>query len=318
MKTLRFSEIAFAILLMMAGFASCNEVITPEEPQEEKYVEVSLACAGEILEVANSPLSKPTGSNADVYHIKVYSLQPKPGEPNYMEAVQYAVGHFTTSLDGVTIRLLEGQQYKFEVTIVINEDLMVDQYTSREFAYSNNNDPAFGVPVTKEGYYGVLETYTPVEGGSVTINTIRVSYGARFEAENLTEGSLSVKVSSSNYGGELYSVLLTQGEPVNEKIYSFSYHFGVWNSYKEGTMNYSCKKYLTISWTKADGSVIPLGNFNVTFERNVKTTVKIKAEDTAGSKGITVIKENVGIIDDDNIYYISGGTVTEVPVNSGN
>ena len=319
MKTFRFLGIAIAALFMSVNFTSCNnEGITPED-QEEKYIEVDLACTGEILDITNSPLTKPVGdSNADVYHIKVYSLQPKPGEPTYMESVQYAVGHFKTSLDGVKIRLLEGKQYKFEVTIVIDEDLYVDQYSSREFTYSTNNDPSFWTPVTKEGYYGVLDSYSPVEGGSVIINTIRVSYGARFEAENLNEGTLNVKVSSSSYGGELYSVSLTKENPVNEHIYSFSSCFDVWYSYREGTVNFSRQKYLSINWTKADGSVVPLGNFNVTFERNVKTTIRIKAEEAGSSNGITVIKETNPIVDGDKEYVISGGTVTEVPVNSGN
>ena len=80
--------------------------------------------------------------------------------------------------------------------------------------------------------------------------------------------------------------------------------------------NYSATKKLTVSWTKADGSVVPLGTFSVTFERNVKTTVKIKAEEAGSSNGITVVKENVPMVDDDKEYQISGGTVTEVPVNN--
>ena len=61
-----------------------------------------------------------------------------------------------------------------------------------------------------------------------------------------------------------------------------------------------------------------MGTYEVTFERNVKTTIRINAEDSGIDGGIIVNKDSSIIIDDDNIYYISGGTVTEVPVTSGN
>ena len=325
MKTFRFLGIAIAALFMTVNFTSCNnEGITPED-QEEKYIEVDLGCTGEILDIENSPLAMTKANSADVYHIKVFTLEQMSGGTggeSYVQSTPYANGHFSTSLNGVTIRLLEGKSYKFVVTIVINEDIMVDQYTSREFTYSTTHDPAFSVPVYKEGYYGELASYTPVEGSSVLIDTKRVSYGAKFEALNLTEGKLEISVAPSYYGGNLYSVELTPMLPISDKIYSFSDNYSAWAGNKntngdyDPMQNYSATKKLTVSWTKADGSVVPLGTFSVTFERNVKTTVKIKAEEAGSSNGITVVKENVPMVDDDKEYQISGGTVTEVPVNN--
>ena len=223
------------------------------------------------------------------------------------------------------VRLLEGNEYRFKVSIANNQFDMPGDIESREFTYTSEIYP-YTIPWYNEGYYGELDRYTPIEGGSVRIETKRVSYGAKFVAEDLTDGSISIAVSSSYYGSSLYNVELTTASPVYEHIYSFSNYMSAWRGLevkddvtgKISYVNYSTKKYLTVNWTKSDGSVIPLGNFDVTFERNVKTTIRIKAEEAGSSNGITVIKETNPIVDGDKEYVISGGTVTEVPVNSGN
>ena len=332
MKTFRFLGIAIAALFMTVNFTSCNnEGITPED-QEEKYIEVDLACTGEILDVTNSPLSKVDESHADKYDIEVFSLtpmthtMPEGGVSTYYQETRYAYGEFYNSLDGVKIRLLEGLDYKFKVYININAYYYPGaSTTNREFTYTTNSYPQ-GVSIENEGYYGELDKFTPVEGESVRIETKRVSYGVKMVAEDLTEGTIDVLVSQSQYGSSLYSIQLTPTSYVHEKIYSFYYTWQAWKGLEvkdDATgnftyVNYSTKKYLNVTWTKADGSVIPLGTFDVTFERNVKTTIRIKAEEAGSSNGITVIKETNPIVDGDKEYVISGGTVTEVPVNSGN
>ena len=326
MKTFRFLGIAIAALFMTVNFTSCNnEVITPDD-QEEKYIEVDLACVGEILDITNSPLAK-SDEYVDKYHIQVYKLSPMPGSEGstYYTETGYARGTFNNSLDGVKVRLLEGNQYRFKVSIEIDQYLKPEDIDVKEFTYTSDIYP-YTIPWYNEGYYGELDRYTPTEGGSVRIETKRVSYGVKLVAEDLTEGSISVAVGTSYSGSSLYNVQLTPVSPVYEHIYSFTNYISAWrgieiydsatNTYTYG--NYSTKKYLNVNWTKADGSVIPLGNFEVTFERNVKTTIRIKAEEAGSSNGITVIKETNPIVDGDKEYVISGGTVTEVPVNSGN
>lgn len=328
MKTFRFLGIAIAALFMTVNFTSCNnEGITPED-QEEKYIEVDLGCTGEILDIENSPLAKTTTTTNEVYNIAVFSLGETimaDGYVHYLET-PYATGTFTGSLQGVVIRLLEGKNYRFKVSINLYNDGKDYGTNSREFNYNASSyisNPT--VDHYNEGYYGELDKYTPVEGGSVLINTKRVSYGVKFVAEGLTEGTLNVIAVPNSSPACSYSVQLTTDNKTVEKIYSFPNTLeawrGRWVSVEGGTgagtyVNYYEDYDLTITWTKADGSVVPLGTFSVTFERNVKTTVKIKAEEAGSSNGITVVKENVPMVDDDKEYQISGGTVTEVPVNN--
>ncbi len=83
--------------------------------------------------------------------------------------------------------------------------------------------------------------------------------------------------------------------------------------------NYYATKTLTISWTKDDGLVLPLGEYSVTFKRNVKTTIRIKVKDQSDiTNGIIITREEAAMTDDENEYVIEveDGTITEVPVTT--
>lgn len=348
MKTLKLFGGVLTTVLLSVNLASCSseEEILPEVPQSaEKYVTVGLGCGGEILNISDSPLSRATGD--DLYGIQVYSLEETDTEDGTAYSESYYAYGFFTSLDDVTIKLLEEQKYRFKVSVVID-------------AFKNGDTDWFGVPyynycnnigefiysasdylhlslrerrskIMHDRFYGELDEYTPAENGNVTIDTKRVVYGAKYIAENLTEGSLTIQVTNTNEE-ELYTVTLTPSAPQDENIYTFEYIYYAWkgNYISTGTYddttgkliyeytNYTSDGNLTINWTKADGSVTPLGTYTVTFKRNVMTTIRIKAEELTTSNGIVITKEEVAMSDDDNEYYITGGQVIEVPVTSGN
>ena len=143
------------------------------------------------------------------------------------------------------------------------------------------------------------------------INTKTVSYGAKYIAENLSEGCIDIKVAKTGSTNPLYKVNLTTNNYENDNIYTFS---DIFSAYKNN--DYSAEKNLTITWTKDNGEVTPLGTYTVTFKRNVKTTIRIKAGDLSINKGITVTKEETPFSDDENEYIIEGGEIITVPVNS--
>ena len=364
MKAFRLIGMALVAMCLCMNFASCSneDVVAPEDPQEEKYVTVGLGCTGEFLEFSDSPLSRATTD--ELYGIQVYSLTEtnryydnETGEPivEYDET-QYAYGMFT-SLENVKIRLLEGQEYKFEVSIVIdpfNENTewskygggysrdywfnrSYEEYYSEfgsEFAYSSDyglslsHIDRWSIKETQhpyDRYYGELSGYTPTENGSVEIDTKRVVYGVKYVTSGLNEGeSLKVEVARDGNSNSIYLVELDS--EINENIYTFDRIEKAWkgievwnkNTQKYEYENYTSDKRLTITWNKADGTAVPMGTYKVTFKRNVMTTIKIKAENLNLDNGITVFKEEVSMAADENIYEIEGGTVTEVPVTSGN
>lgn len=331
-----FSLIAMAIAatFVCGSFVSCNnDSLTPDELAEEKYITVGFNCIGEYLDITNSPLTKAAGD--DVYNIQVHSIKEtsKTDGYTYHETIPYAYGRFETSLDNITIKLLEGQQYKFTISIAVGksygEDNPMGMY-DKEFHYDTSwsSNPEMNIERIGEAFYGELSNYTPVEGESVTINTKRVCYGANFIAENLTEGSLDISV-GNNHGGSLYNLTLTPTSSSSDKIYSFSNILGAWRGievptgdYDETTkkeifefVNYYSVKTISINWRKSEDNIIPLGSYDITFHRNVRTTIRIKAEELASSKGITVTREDVVISDDENEYKIEGGNIVEVPLS---
>jgi hypothetical protein len=66
---------------------------------------------------------------------------------------------------------------------------------------------------------------------------------------------------------------------------------------------------------KANLDRVPMGSYNVTFERNVRTTIRIKVDDLSSPNGITVNKEFAEFVDGSKEYFIQGGDVVEIPIN---
>ena len=318
MKTFRLIEMALLAVIMCVNFTSCsNEEVVSDEPTQDKYITVGLGCVRENIDITDSPLSRAAATTNDLYGIQVYTIEEGHG---VVDVKPYAYGVFNT-LDNVTVKLLSQKTYKFSISVVI------DGY-SRGFIFTgsheeNNTNQFFydvnGSIITSytdncliafERFYGELDNYTPVENENVIIETKRVSYGAKYIAENLSEGCIDIDV-AEYIGDPLYSVNLTTTNYEKDNIYTFTDIRGAYYN-----NDYSAEKNLTITWTKDNGEVVPLGTYTVTFKRNVKTTIRIKAGDLSINKGITVTKEDTPFSDDENEYIIEGGEIITVPVNS--
>lgn len=340
MKSLRLLGMAMMAVMMCMNFASCSneDVLASEDPKEPKYVTVGLGCTGEFLEFSESQMGR--AATDELYGIEVYALTENgtdsDGNPIYSET-NYAFGMFT-SLDNVKIKLLEDQKYRFLVSIVIdpfknghyywfNKDYSSYFNENGEFVYSSSDEIyLYGITsYNHDRYYGELDVYTPKQNESVEIHTKRVAYGVKYEATGLGDGdTFLVEVKNVGSSSKLYDIEF--GAENYESIYTFWSIISAWRGspiYDSTTgkyeyENYYTDKQLTISWKKADGTVVPMGTYTVTFKRNVKTTIRIKAENLDLDNGILVYKEEVSMADDDVIYDISGGTVVEKDVTSGN
>ena len=277
-------------MMAMMAFLSCTSFISctneddgaSEEQVVNKSVVVGLSCGGELLEITNSPLSR-----AATYNQYIIQVHEVPKSPDGNEKwIPYACGRFT-SLSGVTIRLSEGKKYIFRVGIIIGCDGPI---TNSQFKYTNQySESPKELERMKEGYYGELE-YVAEEGVNVSIDTKRVSYGVKMVAESLSEGFLTVNIRED--WNTLPEIKLTPVSPIYESIYTFSNVNKAWAGNSEPTgsfdpstgepiyvyKNYTSNATLNVNWTKPDGTVLPIGTYNVKFERNVKSTILIKAE----------------------------------------
>ena len=334
MRKLNWMGMAMMAILMSMNFFSCsqeNDAVLPEQPTEE-YVTVNLGVTGEYLELSESPLgTRAEDEGKDVIGIQVYDVTDYSSTP-------HAYGKFLT-LENTTIRLLQGHEYKFIVSILIDgckctdiensgHNLEICGSFNDEFTYSATEGHMIHSYGGKEedAYYGELEGYTPTEDGTVEIATKRTVYGVHYIAEDLAEGKLTIKAEPL-----LYDINLTSDIPEHEGIYTFSDIKNAWEGLQEQIgvdsyggpiykwVDYYTTKRLIISWTKDDGLVLPLGEYDVTFKRNVKTTIRIKVKDQSDIiNGIIITREEAAMTDDENEYVIEveDGTITEVPVTT--
>ena len=326
MKKFRF--ITMALMAMFMASCSNEEIATPE--QEAEYVTVNLGVTGEYLDLSDSPLATRTTTTTDTYYVSVYTVD---GETQ----LAYAGGLFT-SLQNVNIKLLKGKKYKFKVGIYINDQLSLggpdinnntdfyspnwSNYVNNEFSYGYIG---YGSPnacgYEHDFFYGELTDYSPIENGIVEIATKRTPYGAHYIAEGLTEGSLAISVRHSE--GCSYQVTLTNSNSEHDGFYCFCLPEFAWQGILDAAngifANYYETQTLTLNWTKDDGFVVPLGQYSVTFKRNVKTTIRIKVKDKSDiSNGIVITREEAPMTNDDKEYVIEveDGTITEVPVTT--
>lgn len=339
MKTFRMLAIAMMTAVLGVCFSSCKKEEAPAPaPEQQKYVTVNLGLAGEYVEISESPLMTRADGAQDLIAVRVRTIT---GDS---EPVNYAYGIFT-SLDNVSIKLLAGQKYKFETSIMVGvvngeEDYLYHYHNgaythcfgtpvSSDFTYSakfdlynfdsiwafGNND--YRYEYHHDRFYGELAEYVPENGGTVQIEAKRVAYGVRYIAEGLNEGVLNIGVTNRN-NEELYRVEVLSENPDYAGLYSFRSLREAWQGVwvDDRYENYYADKSLNISWTKADGSVIPLGSYEVTFKRNVMTTIRIKVDQAAApeGKGIVIVRTDDALVSDSYEYVLNGGEVTEVPV----
>lgn len=324
-------------LLMFAAicFAACggdeNSIpgVTPDEPNTTpKEFLVSLGFSGEITSIEESPLSR--AATNDLYGIQVYS-SPTSSD-NYKP---YAYGLFD-SKDGMVIKLLEGYKYKFVSSMVVDGKQKISSYESsydhpfKRSGLSTKLENKFNYDSGKEmgylddgytnllglfgnfdhpnimRYYGEVTDYVPTANGSVSINMKKVVFGAKFITEGFTEGTLYIKLKDA----PTLQLVFPQTEV--EDIFTFENKYPSGNRWTADT--YTENILVSISWQKNDGAIVPLINQEVTFKRNIKTTITVKVNDSSVNQGLNITEEKNELQPGENIVLESSGA-GNTPVN---
>lgn len=324
-------------LLMFAAicFAACggdeNSIpgVTPDEPNTTpKEFLVSLGFSGEITSIEESPLSR--AAINDLYGIQVYS-SPTSSD-NYKP---YAYGLFD-SKDGMVIKLLEGYKYKFVSSMVVDGKQKISSYESsydypfNRSVFSTKLENKFNYDSGKEmgnlddgltnlaelsgsfyhpnimRYYGEVTDYVPTANGSVSINMKKVVFGAKFITEGFTEGTLYIKLKDA----PTLQLVFPQTEV--EDIFTFENEYHSGNRWTADT--YTETILVSISWQKNDGAIVPLINQEVTFKRNIKTTITVKVNDSSVNQGLNITEEKNELQPGENIVLESSGA-GNTPVN---
>lgn len=318
-------------------FAACggdeNSIpgVTPDEPSTTpKEFLVSLGFSGEITSIEESPLSR--AATNDLYGIQVYSSPASADDYR-----PYAYGLFD-SKDGMVIKLLEGYKYKFVSSMVVDgkQKISADDYGTsylapfsisissikleNKFVYDSGKEMgwldngytnlaelygSFNHPNTMR-YYGEVTDYVPTANGSVSINMKKVVFGAKFITEGFTEGTLYIKLKDA----PTLQLVFPQTEV--EDIFTFKNEFPYGNRWTADT--YTETILVSISWQKNDGAIVPLINQEVTFKRNIKTTITVKVNDSSVNQGLNITEEKNELQPGENIVLESSGA-DNTPVN---
>ncbi len=310
-------KILFLALALIA-FASCSkeDAVENESIEGKEYV-VNLGFSGEI-EISHSPLSK-AGTN-DLYGVQVYSK--KSGDSNY---APYAYGLFDNTAD-MEVKLIGGYQYKFVASMVEDGkerihhndkgryeepfDAISSSYSilTNSFNYSSDiemtglsegcaelyvsstfGDLCFRPNLSR--YYGELSSFTPADNKPATINMKRVCFGAKFIVKDFTDGKITINIP------EAPVMTITYPNTKVEDIFTFrgSYN-GDWAS--DG---YQENLEVNITWTKADGTIIPISNQIIEFTRNELTTVTINLKEDSTNTDIEMDIEDGDIQPGENV-----------------
>lgn len=296
--------------LALFAFASCSkeDAIENESIEGKEYV-VNLGFSGEI-EISQSPLSK-AGTN-DLYGVQVYSKKSSDSE-----YAPYAYGLFDNTADMV-VKLIGGYQYKFVATMVEDGKIKVfhsddgkyyspfaaisSAYSvvSNKFEYSSDiemrslsngwtdiytgtsfKDVSFSRPNTSR-YYGELSDFVPADNKSATINMKRVCFGAKFTVKDFTDGKITINIPEAP--------IMTIAYPNTEVEDIFTFR----GNYRGDWVNdgYQENLEVNITWTKADGTVVPISNQIIEFTRNELTTVTINLKEDSTNTDIEMEMED--------------------------
>lgn len=288
-------KISTAISIIVALFStiSCSEKpVIPEST--DSFVQVKLGFTGEAPNITTTPMTKADNAK-DWYQIQVYSAPVGSTRYSY-----YGYGFFDNT-DNMIINLKEGYQYKFVADMIVDASKKI-----YKFSLYNSGWAAIGnsfyfsadehIRYLGEGYlymrvpsdtynrpdvdrfYGITEGYVPEEGGSVSIDMKRVSFGAKFVAKEFTSGSLEMQIDQS----PTKTLKCSDGTEL-ETIVSFN---NTARAYSND--DYSENIAVNIIWVKEDGVRTPVVSQDITFVRNHLTTVEFKVTESTQSNSFNI------------------------------
>lgn len=287
-------KLLFAGIIAVCGllFSACNQIEDPT-PQDAKTYTVALQLGGEILSVEYSDLSKGANDH-DLYGIQV-DTRPSGTTGSYSH---YAYGLFD-NLNSVTITLVEGNEYQFQVRVVKDGKERIRHWSDGyDFPFYSQGTDIGATPIGQvfnysaskylslsggyvylqdqnsglwypeiDSYYGALSGFVPGSSEIVTIDTKRVAFGLHVVAEGLTEGKLKIQMEGA------YVQEIAYPETELDKVFSMNNSYAAWS-----TDNYKVSLSTSFTWVKDNEEEVPLATQTFDFYRNKKTTIMVQVQ----------------------------------------
>lgn len=165
-------------------------------------------------------------------------------------------------------------------------------------------------------YYGETTDYVPTEGGVVSIEMKRCVFGMKLNVIGVTDGSL--RIFFNDYSGSTtnyYIVIddITSDYSAEEAVYTFEDIYQCWSDAMLGNTHYK-NMYMHVIWERGNSVTQTLETQQVSFKRNVLTTVNINLNGASDENGFNLDIESGEMTNENADFEFDAGDMEDTPV----
>ena len=171
-----------------------------------------------------------------------------------------------------------------------------------------------------ERYYGETTDYVPTEGGVVSIEMKRCVFGMKLNVTGVTDGSLTIFIDDdssncnySNYSAYFFYGDITSDYSTEEAIYTFEDIYKCWSDAMLGNTYYK-NMYMHVIWERGNSVTQTLETKQVSFKRNVLTTVNVTLNGASDENGFNLDIESGEMADENADFEFDAGDMEDTPV----
>ena len=196
------------------------------------------------------------------------------------------------------------------------EDTAIYGYNTYSWGYDNGGYKQY--PET-DRYYGETTDYVPTEGGIVSIEMKRCVFGMKLNVTGVTDGSLMIFFDDDNYSNTYYSYAyividdITSDYSTEELIYTFEDIYQCWSDAMRSNTYYK-DMYMHIVWNRGNNVTQTLETKQVSFKRNVLTTVNVNLNGASDENGFNLDIESDEMADENADFEFDAGDMEDTPV----
>lgn len=350
---MKFRHFTFAAFASVMAISACEQEVNPVNPDSAPEVyTVKLNCSGE-LDVTQAPLTRFTPDENDLYGIQVYYKPASGynNYKEYAYGLFDDLSDVTIDLiaehqfkfcvdvvndgktkvysDGIEIESVNhiGYGYPFQAynnyegTNNLSITKISNTFTYSEDCYFYDLGESFQIPgsnhsnwnpIGVETYYGEAEIVPTSDGEEVSVSLKRMVFGLKVVADDfLTEGEVSVEFNYSYNYYHMDGFTLTPDKRSDERIYTYCDRDN-WYPIEELSDAYT-NLTISLTWTKADGTVLKLKPQQVYFNRLKQTIINVTFyEDSAIEDAkLSVNFEDQVFVEDGQYTYTFGDDQSE-------
>lgn len=197
------------------------------------------------------------------------------------------------------------------------EDTEIYGYCTYSWNYDNGGYKQY--PET-DRYYGETTDYVPTEGGVVSIEMKRCVFGMKLNVTGVIDGSLRIffddnssnSITSNSYAYFFYDDI-TSDYSTEEAIYTFEDIYQCWSDAMLGNTHYK-NMYMHVIWERGNSVTQTLETQQVSFKRNVLTTVNINLNGASDENGFNLDIESGEMTNENADFEFDAGDMEDTPV----